>query len=102
MAGNSASINKQWLNDLATAFTRIDEPAAMRQFIEEIFTPAERRDISLRWRLMQMLRDGVPQRRIAKELGISLCKITRGSKVLKNEQAIVSRLLKSEKEELNT
>jgi len=71
----------------------IDNPQTMRIFLNEIFTPAEIQDVALRWRLMTLLSEGVPQRDIAKELGISLCKITRGSKVLKNRGSVTKKLL---------
>jgi len=69
----------------------------MAAFFDEIFTGRERNDLALRWKLMQRLADGVPQRKIAAELGISLCKITRGAKVLKIPGSVSKRLL-TEKE----
>ena len=67
----------------------------MKKFFSEIFTPAEIQDVALRWRLMTMLHEGVPQREIADDLGISLCKITRGSKVLKDRGSVTKRLLET-------
>ena len=67
----------------------------MRRFLEEIMTPAERKDLALRWELMRMLMDGVPQRQIAEELGVSLCKITRGAKILKQNDSISKQHLMS-------
>lgn len=65
----------------------------MNQFLEEILTPAEQKDLALRWQLMEMLEAGVPQRQIAAELGISLCKITRGAKILKAKNSISQHYL---------
>lgn len=65
----------------------------MRKLFSEIFTPAEIQDVALRWRLMEMLDQGIPQRKIASDLGISLCKITRGSKILKKRNSVSKRLL---------
>jgi TrpR family trp operon transcriptional repressor len=79
--------------ELAEAFSRIKDPRAMRQFFEEIFTPAERSDLALRWELMKLLRQGRPQRAIAAELGISLCKITRGAKIIHDPKSITNQLL---------
>lgn len=77
---------------------KLDSDAALRELAEalapmgagelgEIFsallTPPERDKIALRWRLVCMLEEGMTQRAIATELGISLCKITRGSHELK-------------------
>ena len=68
---------------VAGVFSRVGPAAEMRRFFDEIFTPSEIRTLALRWRLLQRLRAGVPQRKIARELSISLCKITRGSRELK-------------------
>lgn len=65
----------------------------MRVFLEEVLTPAERRDLGLRWELMWQLKKGIPQRQIAKNLGISLCKITRGAKILKQDNCISKEYL---------
>ncbi len=78
---------------LAAAMTRLQSATAMRRFLDEIFTPAELHDLSLRWRLLEQLRDGVPQRTIARDLHISLCKITRGARVLRDPQALTAGLL---------
>ncbi len=67
----------------------------MQRFLEEMLTPAERKDLALRWALMQRLMDGVPQRHIAEELGVSLCKITRGAKILKQNDSISKHHLMS-------
>lgn len=71
------------LRAMERVFVSITDPGAMSRFFDEVFTPAERRDLALRWELMRRLHRGDPQRKIAAELGISLCKITRGSRVLK-------------------
>lgn len=80
-------------NPLAGVFCRIENPKEMRAFFEELFTPAERKDFSLRWELMKLLKQGMPQRKIASELGISLCKITRGAKILRNPKSVTNRIL---------
>jgi len=78
--------------ELAEAFCRIGDPKIMRRFFEEIFTPNERKDLSLRWELMKRLKHGIPQRAIAAELHISLCKITRGAKIVHNPKSVTNRL----------
>jgi len=74
-------------------FTEIGDYRTMQKLFKEIFTPAEIQDVALRWRLMEMLHKGVPQRKIASDLGISLCKITRGSKILKNKNSATLKLI---------
>lgn len=50
--------------------------------LKDILTPQELDSVAERWQLIQMLAAGVPQREIAKKLGISISKITRGSRML--------------------
>jgi TrpR family trp operon transcriptional repressor len=64
-------------------------------FFEEILTPAELSDLSLRWKLLKELHAGMTQRKIAEKYGISLCKITRGSKVLKKKGSVALKVLDS-------
>ena len=79
--------------DIIEAFVRIDDPKTMRQFFREIFSRAEQTDIALRWSLMTLLHQKMPQRKIASHLGVSLCKITRGARIVKNETSVTNRLL---------
>jgi TrpR family trp operon transcriptional repressor len=67
----------------------------MARLLREVLTSAERRDLALRWELMRRLVAGESQRRIAQELGISLCKITRGSRVIRTRGSVCRRLLPS-------
>lgn len=73
-------------------FKDIDE---MGRFFEELLTPAELQDVSLRWKLMNDLYDGMTQRDIARKYRISLCKITRGSKILKADGSISLKLIQA-------
>lgn len=81
------------LDDLIGVFSRIDDKKRMRAFFDEIFTHAERKDFSLRWALMKLLRQGMTQRKISSELGVSLCKITRGSKIIRNPKSVTNQIL---------
>ena len=71
----------------------IDDPGTMKKFIKEVFSPSEIENISKRWKVMEMLKRGIPQRSIAKKLGVSLCRITRGSKLLKTSGSVTNRIL---------
>ena len=79
--------------EVVGVFTGIDNIRTMKALFEEIFTPTEIQDVALRWRLMTMLHRGIPQRQIASELGISLCKITRGAKIIRNKRSTTRKLL---------
>ncbi len=84
--------------ELIKIFCRIQNQKEMSSFLDEILTSSERQDLALRWQLMKMLEEGIPQRQIAADLGISLCKITRGAKILKNSQSISKQYLDSRRE----
>lgn len=81
------------MQEIAKYLAEMDGAETVEAFLQEILTPSELKDISLRWALMKRLTEGHSQRDIASELGISLCKITRGAKILKDEDSISRSLL---------
>ncbi|MFA6617932.1 MAG: Trp family transcriptional regulator [Candidatus Neomarinimicrobiota bacterium] len=80
--------------ELAKVFSEIENEKDMECFLKEILTESELDAVVFRWRLMEDLYRGETQRNIAEKHGISLCKITRGSKILKDEKSISLKLLK--------
>ena len=77
--------------------------AEIEQFLTEMLTESELSVLSKRWRILNMLSEGITQREIAKELNVSLCKVTRGAKIIKLNNNIVNKYLIKEKEnEKNT
>ncbi len=81
------------IKDIADVMLSISDADEMVRFLEEIMTDNERKDLVIRWELLNELYDGKPQRTIASELGISLCRITRGAKILKSGNSVVEKLL---------
>jgi TrpR family trp operon transcriptional repressor len=81
------------LQELIDVFARTGSYEEMQKLFEELFTQREKYDFALRWRLMKELHEGKTQRDIANNLGMSLCKITRGSKILKNPESQMNRIL---------
>jgi TrpR family trp operon transcriptional repressor len=86
-------VNKN-LAELARVLSRVKEKALIEDFLRCLLTPAEIADIAGRWALVKALEQKTPQREIAKTLGVSLCKITRGSRELKRENSAFKRMLK--------
>ncbi len=84
-------------NDFAAALVKVGDAVRMRKLLKEMLTPDELRNVQLRWRLMQMLHEGQSQRAIARRLGISLCKITRGSRILKDGNSVAAVIIKGER-----
>lgn len=81
------------LEDLQEIFTRTTDKEEMRKLFDEVFTSREQNDFALRWSLMNDLYIGMPQREIASKHKISLCKITRGSKILKQKDSFCKKIL---------
>ncbi|MBF0468390.1 MAG: transcriptional regulator [Desulfamplus sp.] len=83
--------------ELLQTIMSIEDLDELNSFFDEILTPGELADLSLRWKLLQDLYSGMTQRKIAEKYGISLCKITRGSKILKKESSVVHKMLEKKK-----
>lgn len=81
------------ISELSVILSSLKNSEEIEMFLHELLTESERKDLSLRWKLMDKLFAGVPQRKIASDLGISLCKITRGSKILKEKNSIARKIL---------
>lgn len=82
-----------WYDDMVKLFTQVESEEDMKALFDDMFTQAEIRDFTIRWKLMNDLYEHVPQRSIAQELRISLCRITRGSRMLKKKDGYVRRRL---------
>lgn len=77
--------------ELAEAVARFRGADEVSRFLEELFTPSECVELSKRWALMRELLAGKSQRAIARELRLSLCKITRGAKYARDERSVLRR-----------
>jgi len=82
------------LNELAEALAREDNPRLIKDFLESLLTKNEVSDISSRWTLVRLIDRGMSQRTISRELGLSLCKITRGSRELKKEDSPFAHMIR--------
>ncbi|MCL2026426.1 MAG: trp operon repressor, partial [Leptospirales bacterium] len=63
-----------------------------------LLTPKEILNISSRWEIFKMLSEGVSQRKIAGNLGVSLCKVTRGSREMKKHREVILEMMERLKE----
>ncbi|HEY3400608.1 MAG TPA: Trp family transcriptional regulator [Geothrix sp.] len=85
--------NLDSLRELASLFDQVQDPRLVERFLREILTPSEIGGISARWELVKRLDEGQSQRAISAELGLSLCKITRGSRELKKPRSALRAML---------
>lgn len=81
------------LDELIEIMANVKDKKQMKKLLEELFTKAELDDVAKRWFIMKQLAQGRPQREIAKEMEVSLCKITRGSRVLKYDDSFFREVL---------
>lgn len=86
------------LTEICNSVNRLSDVEEIELFFKEILSEKELEDIQLRWELMKKLKEGESQRNIAKDLHISLCKITRGAKILKQPNGIINRILSAEQD----
>jgi TrpR family trp operon transcriptional repressor len=81
------------LHQLSLALARASEVELIEGFLKSLLTPSELENIATRWALVRLIDQGMSQRRIAEALGLSLCKITRGSRELKKENSAFARMI---------
>ena len=86
------------MNEIAELITKLKSKEDVCRFFSEIFTPAEIKTLSKRWRILKSLAQNETQREIAKQYNVSLCKVTRGAKILKDKDAITTKFLVKDKE----
>ena len=85
------------IKEISKIINEFKDEKQVYHFFKELFTEAELIDLSKRWRILKMLNDGCTQREIANELKVSLCKVTRGAKIMKDKNAIVTKYLRKDK-----
>ena len=90
--GNDTELVSSNIAEMARALSSAD-PMLIEEFLYSLFTSSEADEIAKRWALVKQIAHGRPQREIAKDLGLSLCKITRGSRELKKESSAFKRML---------
>jgi TrpR family trp operon transcriptional repressor len=66
--------------ELAHTLAKTGDSLFITELLRCLLTPAEVADIAARWALVKALKQKIPQRKIAQDLGVSLCKIVRGSR----------------------
>ena len=82
------------LKEMSCALAKTKDKTLVEDFLRCLLSKAEIADIAGRWALVKALQENKPQREIAKDLGVSLCKITRGSREIKKENSAFKRIMK--------
>jgi Trp operon repressor len=58
----------------------------MREFLFDLLSPAEYREVAVRWQIIKMLNKNIPHREISKTLKVGLATINRGARELINKK----------------
>jgi len=85
------------LSQMFELISATSDSATISEFFSCLMTPAELKDLAVRWLLVNEIDRGTTQREIAKKYRISLCKITRGSKELKKEGSAFKKFIEMAK-----
>lgn len=89
---DSAFLDDNW-QQIVTVLAESTDRELISDFLSSLLTDKEREEVTSRWALVRLIDEGVSQRSIAGRLGLSLCKITRGSKELKKENSSFKRMI---------
>lgn len=81
------------LTEMSRTLAAAKDPRLVEDFLYSLFTKSEADEIAKRWALVKDLAAGIPQRQISQNLGLSLCKITRGSRELKKPGSAFREML---------
>ena len=87
----------EYIQKISKLVKNLHSEAETTAFFKELLTESEIETLSKRWRILDLLAKGKTQREIAKELQVSLCKVTRGAKILKDKNSVLSKYLIKEK-----
>ena len=83
----------QNIQEISKLVKNLHTEVEIESFFKELLTESEIETLSKRWRILDLLAQGSTQRDIAKELKVSLCKVTRGAKILKDKDSILVNYL---------
>lgn len=85
------------LLEISSILKNLKTEESVCNFLTDLLTENEISTLSKRWRILKLLAKGETQRKIATDLNVGLCKVTRGAKILKNKKSVITKNLIKEK-----
>ena len=85
------------IKQISSFIYKLQNEVEIECLLKELLTNSEINVLSKRWRILELINKGRTQRDIAKELKVSLCKVTRGAKLLKNSDTVIHKYLRKDK-----
>lgn len=86
-------MNKNYDAELIEFICKIDDEFTMSEILSNLLTPQEREELGTRLQIFKKLIQGEDQRSIAKDLGVSIATVTRGSRELKYGKPGIRKIL---------
>lgn len=75
-----------YFDDLLDLLHGLDSRDEFAKALHGLLTPTELAEVCKRLQIFRMLEAGIPQREIAKQLGVGIATVTRGSRALQAEE----------------
>lgn len=91
--GISDALVQDTIKELCSLLVESGDEQFIYDFLICLLTKPELKSIASRWLLVKDVDAGITQREIAKKYGMSLCKITRGSKELNKPDSAFRKML---------
>ena len=88
-------MNNQHKNELIKVLGLIgDNPKLLNEFLKDLLTSSEYRELEVRWQIVKKLYNEIPQRQIAYDLGVGIATVSRGARELQDRQGGFQQVLK--------
>lgn len=81
-------MKSDWLNELSQILVDIKNREEMTLFLKGLLTESELEEIATRIQIVKKLKAGISQHTIAREMGVGVSTVTRGSKELQKGRFI--------------
>jgi TrpR family trp operon transcriptional repressor len=81
------------IREISMILAKVEDAGLIENFFNEILTESELKTLASRWDIVKLLVRGTTQRKIASDLHLSLCNITRGSKELHKKNSAIKKII---------
>lgn len=78
------STREEYLDQFVDLISDTKDHNELKDLLKSLLTQSELIEIPKRFQIVKMLQQGLPQREIAKTLGVGIATVTRGSNALKS------------------
>ena len=91
------TIKKDWQDELLSLFAKMKSRGELDEFLRDLLTESEYRDVIIRVQIVKMLSQNKTHRYISRELGVGVATVERGVKELNDSKGSFSKIFKKAK-----